>query len=354
MKILYITFIDFNKDVSGSSARPHRIYEAFIDLGCDVKIVEGQQNKRRERREKVKDVLRWLDCNCPDICYVEPPTGPFFNSIDLKLLKKIHAMRIPIGLFYRDAHWKFRELFPMNRIKSLVLEFMHKRDLRVFEDVCDYIYFPSDSFSQLFSNYTFKNTGVLPPGGSSNQFTKNIFSAKHFIYIGGTSELYGGLKLIEVFKDINKEKKVASLTFISQRTEEFHAEDYDYPWLNAMHTFDRELIEAEYSKSTYAIIPFKRNKYFDLALPIKLFEYVGYGIPVISTDCLEIKTFIKYYNCGIICHDNKDSIKDAVLLALDDENAFLSYKRSAVEAGKRNSWVSRAQSIIDDLSGVVK
>lgn len=109
LKVLYITFTDFGELSSGSSVRPFRMYNAFVNLGLDVKLLEGQQNRRKERRLKVKKIIDWLDDNNPDICYVEPPSGPFFNQIDLKLLKKVHNMGIPIGLFYRDFYWKFPE-----------------------------------------------------------------------------------------------------------------------------------------------------------------------------------------------------------------------------------------------------
>ena len=52
-KILYITFTDFGDLSSGSAVRSFRMYNAFKNLGYDVKLLEGQQNKRKTRREKV-------------------------------------------------------------------------------------------------------------------------------------------------------------------------------------------------------------------------------------------------------------------------------------------------------------
>ena len=37
------------------------MYKAFLDLGIDVKLLECQQNKFKERRKKVKEVLK---CKC--------------------------------------------------------------------------------------------------------------------------------------------------------------------------------------------------------------------------------------------------------------------------------------------------
>ena len=62
MKLLYITYIDFTENPkSGSAVRPQKMYKAFLEHGVDVKLLECQQNKRKQRKEKVKEILHWLD-----------------------------------------------------------------------------------------------------------------------------------------------------------------------------------------------------------------------------------------------------------------------------------------------------
>ena len=51
--ILYITFVDFNEQKSGSSVRPKKMYDAFIRLGIKIKLLEGQQNRKYERWKRV-------------------------------------------------------------------------------------------------------------------------------------------------------------------------------------------------------------------------------------------------------------------------------------------------------------
>ena len=152
MKILYITYIDFDgSGKSGSSVRPQKMYEAFLNLGLDVKLLECQQNKFKERRKKVREILEWLDNNTPDICYIESPSGPIFNQIDLKLIKKVHNMGVPIGYFYRDAFWLFPEMQKkIKLIKRHLINFMNLRDLHVLENNCDIVYFPTNSAISLF------------------------------------------------------------------------------------------------------------------------------------------------------------------------------------------------------------
>lgn len=351
IKILYIVFVDYNTYASGSSVRPHMILDAFLQLGAEVKLLEGQQNKRQERRCKVRKIFTWLKDNRPDICYVEPPTGPFFNMIDLRLLNLIYKMNIPIGLFYRDAYWKFPSLFPMPTWKSIILYCMHKRDLRLFEKICDLVYFPSTSFQNLFSDYSFKYVKSLPPGGSDQPYLENNFQKKNYIYVGGTTEMYGGLKLIEAFRIINQDTIIANLTFIAPRTPTFNAENYDYPWLKILHTYDREIVSNAYRNITYALISSKIDDYTNLIMPLKLFEYLGYGIPVISTKCNEISRVLLEGSCGIVCEDDVNSIVQAIKQSLLSEEKYLTLKQNAIKTGQNNRWLDRAKTIITDLGG---
>ncbi len=350
LRILYVTFVDYGHCSSGSSVRPHMMLDAFLDLGHKVHLLEGFQNKRSERRKRVKQVIAWLDHNRPDFCYVEPPTGPFFNSIDLTLLRKVNRMGIPIGLFYRDAYWMFPDLFPMVVWKRLILKLMHKRDLRLFEKVCDLMYFPSSSFSSLFSDYKFRKVSLLPPGGNAVPFCENNYYRGEFIYVGGTSESCGGLRLIEVFRRLNQEHGLnVSLTFITHSAANLKDKHYQYPWLNIQHTFDRAALESFYHKATYALIPRRIDAYTNLAQPLKLYEYLGYGIPIISTSCHETSRVITEGKCGLLCDDDIDSMISVIKQSLSDEEQYLVFKNNAVLFGRNNRWLDRALTVVKDL-----
>lgn len=353
LRILYIIFIDHGHCSSGSSVRPHMMLDAFLELGLEVHLLEGLQNRWRERKNKVRQVIAWLDHNRPDFCYVEPPTGPFFNRIDIELLRKINEMHIPIGLFYRDAYWMFPSLYPMVFWKRQVLKLMHERDLRVFEKVCDLMYFPSASFSDLFSNYGFRKVSLLPPGGNSVPFCENNFHKGEFIYVGGTSESCGGLRLIEVFRRLNQEYGLnANLTFITHSGSNLESKLYQYPWLNIKHTFDRAELESSYQKATYALIPRRIDAYTDLAQPLKLYEYLGYGIPVISTRCHETSKVITEGKCGLLCDDDIDSMVSVIKQSLSNEEQYLEFKKNTIHFGRNNRWTDRALSVVKDLREV--
>ena len=117
--VLFITYIDFEEFYSGSQVRPQKMYEAFKNLGYEVKLLECQQNRFSERKKAVKDINKWLNNNKPDFCYIESPSGPIFNFADFQLIKRISKAGIKIGFYYRDLYWLFKSKQNNDSLKQL-------------------------------------------------------------------------------------------------------------------------------------------------------------------------------------------------------------------------------------------
>ena len=349
MKVLYITFIDFGDFSSGSGVRPQKIYDAFLAEGHEVKLLEGEHTNLKQRRKNVKDILKWLKTNAPDICYVEPPSGPFFNLIDHWLLYKMRLRRLPIGLFYRDAYWKFAKWWDKKGIKRFILIAMHIFDLTVFRCCCNTVFFPSKSMADLFR---FKHKEILPPAGENRlteMLDKNIDTA---VYVGGVSERYGTHILLQSFMILNEEKFCNIHLKMVCRVDddnELIAPYKNKPWLELIKASGEQLKDI-YSGADIGIIPFQRDLYMDFAVPVKLMEYLSYGLPVVATDCVETADFIRSNETGIVCHDNAESLAMAVSGLVNDKDLYQKYKENSKKALlEQNLWTHRVQTIVEDL-----
>lgn len=108
---------------------------------------------------------------------------------------------------------------------------------------------------------------------------------------------------------------------------------------------------VEYSKliSEYAchfdvcIIPFVKNDITDATSPVKLFEYMALGKPVVTTDINECK---KYKSCNIASSDEEfiNQVDYALSLKEDKE-----YKELLKKEAKENTWFNRASVIKDAM-----
>lgn len=349
VELLYITFTDFGDVSSGSGVRPFKMYNAFEKCDITVKLLEGQQNRRRDRRNKVKEISDWLDNNKPDLCYIEPPSGPWFNIADLRLLKKISDMNIPIGLFYRDAYWKFPKWADLKGIKGKLIIAMQKRDMRFFEKYCDIMYFPSQEAAEVFPEMSFKHVKLLPPGAEPpNQYDDSI--KRTLFYVGNVLEADGIDDLLIALDELNKEGMNIKFILVTRWNELGSMREQTLlkkEWLQ-IEKGSGEYLNQFYEQADLGVLVKKRHFYMDKAVSVKIYEYMAHSLPILSTDCPVAKRIVESENCGIICQDNKDSIKKAIKEYYSDDGKIKELRWNAYEAALNNTWEQRAKQVLKD------
>jgi glycosyltransferase involved in cell wall biosynthesis len=364
LKILYITFIDMDQlPTSGSSVRPQRMLKAFEELGCEVKLLSGICNNRQKRMAGTREIRQWLKSNRPDLCYIEPPSGPLFFHCDRSLIRLVKKMNIPIGLFYRDAYWKFPEFEEgsgeknlKDRCKTWLIRRMQIGDKSLFDKCCTMIYFPSATMQAHFSFHQMK---PLPPGCFESTQQRRVVPEGEIstgIYVGGATIRYGVRLILDAARIVNRDKVRFRLIYVCAESgwKAFLNEYPQYrdiekePWLTMKHLNSGPELETLYQQSDFGMMPLTRNLYHDFAMPIKLFEYTSRLLPVLTTDCVETAAFIKKYGNGIVCQDNPDDFAQGVEIMLEQ----LSKGRFHDEcfcAREDNLWTKRAQQIMEDL-----
>ena len=352
LKVLYITFTDFGELSSGSSVRPFRMYNALVNLGHEVKLLEGQQNRRKERQAKVKEILDWLDNNKPDVCYVEPPSGPFFNQIDLSLLKKVHKMGVPIGLFYRDFYWKFSKWAWKGTPlwKQTILKMMHRRDLVAFRKYCDVVYFPSQECIKILESVNFRRVGVLPPGCNEPRGEVKL-GAREIFYAGGVREADGIDDLLIALDRINKSGFRVKFNLITKKEELVHLKNRELlksDWIEVIEA-SGEALEPIYARCDLGVLPKKRHFYMDMAISVKVLECMSHGLPMISTDCPAMARFIQQNESGLICKEGADSIENAILEYYTNDELYHALLENVKKAALNNTWEKRVEQVISDL-----
>ncbi len=357
MTILYITYIDFGNFTSGSMVRPQKMYNAFLQAGHNIKLLNGRQNiGNKNRKKNVAEINKWLDKNKPDLCYIESSTYPILNWFDRKLIKRIYKMGINIGFFLRDAFYKFpneiydKERNPIKRIKKLILRLMYIKDERLLKKYVNIVYFPTISLSSYFD---FKCVKTLPPAGE-NLLQEHNFENKVCIYVGGISKLYGGNLLLKSFKLLNKVDNKYRLILVCRESELRNIDKElleNSPWLEVHHVSGERELAPLYKRSGIALIPRIPGEYSNLCLSVKLFEYMSYGLPIVAMYAEEMANFINKYNIGIITENNANCFSQAILSIFKDKNAYENLRKNVKKALLENNlWQHRVEQIIEDLS----
>jgi len=121
-------------------------------------------------------------------------------------------------------------------------------------------------------------------------------------------------------------------------------EDYKFPNVYFKGPVPYEMMPAVLKGFDVAIIPFKKDEVSNNIFPLKLFEYLGSGKPVVSTD---FNPDLKEFTGETVFYcKNAEEFSGALDAALKDTEAQMQ-KRLAVAAG--NTWEHRAIEIKDLL-----
>ena len=351
MLVLYITYIDFANTPFGSSVRPQKMYDAFLAEGHDVKLLSGSQDNahRSIRRQSVREVNRWLDSHCPDFCYIESPVYPILLGADVRLIRRIHHIGIPIGYFYRDYHRKFPESFPRRKsVKELGIDLLQWRTDRVLRKA-DVVYFPSRAAADLFS---YKDSRLLPPAG------ENLLGTRHpephtCIYVGSISRNYGAATLLEAFHILNsageeyplilvtREKQWANKTMLPHR---------EAPWLEVRHVSGPEL-EPLYERANLAMAVYPANAYNDLSISVKIYEYTGHGLPIVVSGAAAMEELVRRKGIGITAETSPESVAEAVKTLLCNTEEYARVEKN-IEAmvHEEGLWVHRVRQVAIELT----
>lgn len=360
--ILYITYIDMMTANSGSRVRPKKIYETFLNMNYNVKLLKGVASKenREERMRNIREIKEWLKTNKPQYCYIESPSDPIIFKQDRNLIKLIHKKGIKIGYFYRDAYYKLGKdyifnnkkvnVFSKKYLKYIYYKFLFWRDEQLIKHYVDIVYFPSESMTQYFN---FKNMRALPPAGEIIEFRKDE-NADSLIYVGGISENYGIDYLLEAMKKIN-EKQYVKLILVC-RKEEMTSIDKKYvneKWLEICNVSGIENLKPLYEKAKIALIPKKPSIYNNFAISVKIFEYMSFNLPIVAINTTETAKIIQHFNIGLISKDNAEEFAETILKLYNNEELYnqLSYnvKKALIND---NLWESRVKQINEELTNL--
>lgn len=358
--VLYITYIDITTGTaaSGSSVRPRRIYESFIEKGYDVTLLEGAQlrNRKEERLNNISTIEEILNKKDFDYCYIELPTTPITFKQDLALIKKIWSKGIKIGIYYRDFHWKYPEIWQAKGIKKIYYWCKYKRELKTFKKYASVIFFPTEQAIlnfQLFENMRGIYTAALPPGMQIAGYRNDKIN-NNLIYVGGISNLYKIELFLEALKRVNENGFKIDLTLVC-RFEELQRrrtilEPYlKLPWLNIIHTSDPTELKELYKNADMGISSLSKIDYADMSMPIKIGEYLSNGLPIIATASKEIAKMIKKYKCGIVCDFNVEDIQNKIEEIYSNDMLLKSIKNNIYMTTKLNSWDRRIDTLEKEL-----
>jgi glycosyltransferase involved in cell wall biosynthesis len=281
--------------------------------------------------------------------YVENATtlpGP----LDLAFLAMARARRIPILTYVRDAQQLFPEYYRVTSLKRRVSRALFLPATRALMRLSTTVAFPSPGLAAavLGDARRAKNAPLLPPGSRLTDAGPVNPAARALLFVGGLRyPAHGGSILLEAMQLARARSSDLELICVSRPGEE--PAGPRPAWLRLVRAEGRE-IDALLPEVLATITPRRKTPYNDLAVPIKVMEYLGYRRPLIVTDTTETAEIVRAAGCGVVAPDTVQGLADGIAAVTNaTADQLLRWGEAARTAAVANSWDARAARILDLL-----
>lgn len=169
-------------------------------------------------------------------------------------------------------------------------------------------------------------------------------------YCGGITEERGLSTLCSIASHIHGKILVAGILNDNYREELIR--EYGNIWGKKVHYLgylDRAEVNELYSRAVVGLCTLKYNKNIYNALPIKLFEYMAAGIPVVCSDFPLWEKIVKEENCGIVVNPENDrEILEAVNCLLDNRKLAQQMAENGKKAiSNKYNWAIEEKKLIN-------
>jgi glycosyltransferase involved in cell wall biosynthesis len=108
-------------------------------------------------------------------------------------------------------------------------------------------------------------------------------------------------------------------------------------------------LQSYYEEADIFIMIRSSHEYLDFAMPIKVFETLGYGVPILTLDGTEAAQFIKQEGIGWVVRSVEEASRLLDFLRNHPEDVDL-MKQHVCEARLRHTWEERARQVVQTLT----
>ncbi len=350
----------------GSAVRPNRMRAAFESIGYQVDDVSGYGDERKAKIAKIKENIK--NGVVYDFVYSESENSPTLlteedhiprhPALDFSFFAYCQKHGIPVGLFYRDMHWRF-PLYKkaVSAAKRAILIPLFHYDLYQYRRCLSRIYLPCVQLHEFIPKGLAYD--ALPPGGVAQKellerrrlHTGEAGTLRVF-YVGNVA---GDIYNLETFCRAVKETPGVYLTICTQEdTWKSAFEQYRNVMCDRIRVIHKKSHELTpyYEEADVFSCCLGANSYISRAMPIKVFEAIGYGIPLMITESIAAAAVVREEDCGWCIPDQVEQIKQTLSFLRDNPEEIAAKTANAIAAVPRHTWKARAQKVADDLTNI--
>jgi len=321
-----------------------RISHLRDELGQMVRldVVAGYRGPRRAAlaRYALSGRLRGLDG-----IYVESST--FLPAeIDVAFLGLARALGIPVITYIRDAYQLFDDYGHADGVRGRIGAWLFRPAMRVLGAASTRLAFPTRGLARAVLGVRAAADAILlPPGSPTPVDIERRPSANRLLFVGDARlPAQGASRLLSAVEIARGRGADVGLTVVCRPGQEPPAPHPE--WLRLVRAEGDEIL-ALLPDVLATVIPRPRNAYNDIALPIKLFDYLSYGRPLLVTDSIEQARVVTGAEAGIVTADDVAALAAGIVrIASAPSEQLDHWSACAQTAARAASWRLRAVKIV--------
>lgn len=339
-----------------SRLRPLRMLEAFAELGFRVHPVTGAPQQRavahRTARRRLRggqhiELLYSENSTQPNLLATSVRNGlaPF---LDARILLWARRQGIPAGEFYRDVYWRFStSLRNLRTPRAAAMNLLYRMDLAALRLARVHLFLPSERMAPMIP-VAADRSSALPPGATV--VDASTPSGLHLLYVGGLGPEYGLDACVEAVADT---PGVTLTLCIPPALWEKHRGRYEAHLgerIRVVHGSGAEL-EPLYDAASACVLFVEPGEYRTFAAPVKFFEYIGHGKPVLLSRGTYAGELGKHLGVGPAIEYSADALRAELEDLLAHPERLRRFTENARQVRHDQTWRARAQQAAELLTG---
>jgi len=292
--------------------------------------------------------FRWLAGGGPRrvrAVYVESVTTSSMPT-DLAFLLIMRLLRRPVGVYFRDAYQLYRGTYPRSRRRQILSDWAWRITQPMLARVATVRYVQSAGLGEALH---LRRPVLLPPGTDPSSPDLGAGAALLVAYVGGGGWADGFDTLVEAMAIVRATCPGARLLAVGPSlAPERRAALPDYVEL---HRTGRDGLVELIKDARCCVIPRPITEYTNFVIPIKLWDYLSYGKPVVATAATETARILESSGAGLVTPDSAAGIAEGLVKLLLDESLArrLAANARVFACAPGSTWDARAATVLESL-----
>ena len=339
-QVLVFTPYSISKIDNAPTVRAWSMYKSLKGK-VDTQLICGSFFKRMFR-----EIVYLLRRKSPACVYIEALASKMFlpDYFFLGILRRRGSKIYP---YIRDVYWKFPHFLKMG-VRRRIWNRYCRREMDWYNKNAQVLFFPSSSLADIVD---FPRKELLPPGGDALRCGEvKLPLNKHIVYVGGIEKRMGPAILAGAMERVVDVYPDARCSIIGRGDLKLLDRWRSCKWIS-IYSLPYSEISGVLADAYVCVIPLEVAPYNDLTLPVKLFDYMSSGKPIVVTDCKEMADFVKNNKIGVVTEDNPDSLARGILRLLEDRSFAEECGRNALSLiHSEHSWDHRAEKLLEVIN----